>query len=273
MTGSVAHPLNSHLSSHLSDFVVVIPARLGASRLPNKPLVDIAGQPMILRVAQRAACSVAQQIIVAYDDQQIADALADYPQSERTTYLQTRHDHASGTLRLVEVCDKQQWADHQIVVNVQGDEPLMTPELINTVAQSLADQPDCVMATLSHAIEDEAQLLNPNCVKVVCNQQQQALYFSRAPIPYPRDVGYADQPAPEVWQKHIGIYAYRAGFLRRYAQLAVSPLEQIESLEQLRVLWHGEKIAVRSVHLATPLQGVDTPDDLQRVRQLWCELT
>lgn len=249
-------------------FDVLIPARLASTRLPNKPLVDIGGLPMVVRVARQATRSAARQVVVAADDAAIVQACAQHG----VQAVLTRRDHPSGSDRLAEACTALGWDDAQVVVNVQGDEPLIDPALIGAVAAELQARPDCVMSTAAHAIDSVADFLNPNVVKVVCDQRRTALYFSRAPIAWWRDgmaTGAAaldrlPQPAP--W-RHVGIYGYRVGFLKRFPQLAAAPIEQTESLEQLRVLWHGERIAV---HLAAqaPGPGVDTPEDLARVRAL-----
>ena len=251
-------------------FHVLIPARLASTRLPNKPLADIHGQPMVVRVAQRAQVSGALSCTVAADDERIVAAC----EAARVQVLMTRSDHPSGSDRLAEACEKLALPDDAVVVNVQGDEPLIDPDLIGAVASALDARPDCVMATAAHTIGSPDDFLNPNVVKVVLDRRQTALYFSRAPIPWWRD-GMPDlnpgmDRLPERPQplRHIGLYAYRVGFLKRFPSLEASPLEQCESLEQLRVLWHGERIAV---HLAkhAPGPGVDTPQDLERVRQLW----
>lgn len=240
-------------------FTVIIPARLASTRLPNKPLADIAGLPMIVRVAQRAAQSAAGQIVVATDAPEVAAACA----AHGVQALMTRADHPSGSDRLAEAVEQLGLADHATVVNVQGDEPLIAPAMIDACAATLAAQADCVMATVAHALTDPSEFANPNVVKLVTDQAGRALYFSRAPIAWWRDGG--GQPNGAL--RHVGLYAYRAGFLRRFPTLAVSPLEQIESLEQLRVLWHGERIAVH-VSEEKPGPGVDTPEDLERVRRL-----
>lgn len=240
-------------------FTVVIPARLASTRLPNKPLADIAGLPMIVRVAQRAALSAASRVVVATDAPEVRAACA----AHGIQALMTRTDHASGSDRLAEAVDLLGLTDADLVVNVQGDEPLLAPAMIDACAQRLADSPDCVMATVGHALEDAAEFANPNVVKLVMDAAGRALYFSRAPIPWWRD----GAGAPRGALRHVGLYAYRAGFLRRFPQLAASPLEQTESLEQLRVLWHGERIAVH-VSAEKPGPGVDTPEDLARVRAL-----
>ncbi|MDO9437488.1 3-deoxy-manno-octulosonate cytidylyltransferase [Hydrogenophaga sp.] len=251
-------------------FTVLIPARLASTRLPDKPLADIAGVPMVVRVAQRASKSGASRCVVAADDQRIVDACG----AHGVRALLTRTDHASGSDRLAEACTLLGLPDDAVVVNVQGDEPLIEPALIDAVAEQLQQRSDCVMSTAAHAIADAAEFLNPNVVKVVLDRTGTALYFSRAPIAWWRD-GMASllenragaalpSPAP---LRHIGIYAYRAGFLRQFPLLAPAPLEQLESLEQLRVLWHGQRIAVHLTEQA-PGMGVDTPQDLQRVREL-----
>ncbi len=248
-------------------FTVLIPARLASSRLPDKPLADIAGLPMVVRVAQRAAQSQASRCVVAADDARIVHAC----QTHGIEVLLTRTDHACGSDRLAEACERLGLPDDAVVVNVQGDEPLIEPALITAVAQELMQRPDCVMSTAAHAIDTMADFLNPHVVKVVLDRQATALYFSRAPIAWWRD-GMADparrdtlpSPAP---LRHVGIYGYRAGFLRRFPTLSAAPLELTESLEQLRVLWHGQRIAVHVTDRA-PGAGVDTPEDLDRVRAL-----
>ena len=248
-------------------FTVVIPARLASTRLPNKPLADIGGIPMVVRVAQRALQSGASRTVVAADSPAIIEKCADFG----IAAVLTQVNHASGSDRLAEACQLLGLADDEIVVNVQGDEPLIAPALIDAVADQLTARPDCAMSTAAHAIDDLADFLNPNVVKVVLDARQSALYFSRAPIPLARDF------AGKAWWesgsalprplRHVGIYGYRVGFLRRFPTLAPAPLEQLESLEQLRALWHGYRIAVHlAVHAPGP--GVDTPEDLERVRQL-----
>lgn len=257
-------------------FTVVIPARLASTRLPNKPLADIGGHPMIVRVAERAHASSAQRTVVATDSQEVAQACA----AHGVEAVLTRADHQSGTDRLSEVAAQLGLADDAIVVNVQGDEPLIEPTLIDEVALHLAAHPDCAIATAAHPLDDVAEVFNPNVVKVVCDNAGRALYFSRAPIPWARDAWSAvpAQPAASAQVplpampvlRHIGIYAYRAGFLRRFPTLAVAPVEQTEALEQLRAMWHGERIGVM-VTAAAPAPGVDTPADLERVRALWAQ--
>jgi len=250
------------------DFHVLIPARLASTRLPNKPLADIAGLPMVVRVAQRAQASGACTVTVAADHESIVQACARHG----IAALLTASHHPSGSDRLAEASEQLQLPPDAIVVNVQGDEPLIDPALIGSVACELHDRPDCVMSTAAHALHDVSDLLNPNVVKVVLDRRASALYFSRAPIPWWRDgVPAAAQPAALPSQppalRHIGIYGYRVGFLQRFPTLPVAALESCESLEQLRVLWHGERIAV-FVAQGAPGPGVDTPADLERVRSL-----
>lgn len=248
------------------DFTVIIPARMASSRLPNKPLADMAGLPMVVRVAQRAAQSKARQVVVAADDARIVAAC----QAHGVQAILTRQDHVSGSDRLAEACQLLNLNGDALVVNVQGDEPLIPPELINDVARVLAERPEARMGTAAHAIHDLAEFTNPNVVKVVMDARQMALYFSRAPIPWWRDGQAAEglralpSPAP---LRHIGIYSYRASFLQQFPQLPPAPIETLESLEQLRALWHGHRIAVH-VSDAAPGPGVDTPEDLERVRRL-----
>ncbi|RCS59370.1 3-deoxy-manno-octulosonate cytidylyltransferase [Parvibium lacunae] len=250
-------------------FVAIIPARYASTRLPAKPLADIAGAPMVVRVAQQALRSGASRVCVATDDARIVEAV----RAHGLEVLLTRADHPTGTDRLAEVATQLGLADDTIVVNVQGDEPLLPPGLIDQVAAALANAPDCAIATAAHAVHDAAEFFNPNIVKVVLNAQDEALYFSRAPIPYARDAfaseaGRAILPAAFPALRHIGLYAYRAGFLRAYPNLASTALEQFEALEQLRALGHGYKIKVMTLPSAPP-GGVDTPEDLARVRQIW----
>jgi 3-deoxy-manno-octulosonate cytidylyltransferase (CMP-KDO synthetase) len=247
-------------------FRVLIPARLASTRLPRKPLADIAGVPMVVRVAQRAGESSASAVVVAADHADIVQAC----EAHGVSALLTRDDHATGSDRLAEACTLLGWADDAIVVNVQGDEPLIDASLIDACADTLAHTAGCVMSTAAHAIDSRDEFLNPNVVKVVCDAAGRALYFSRAPLPWWRD-GYASgvaqlsTPQP---LRHVGIYAYRVGFLKRFPALSASPLETLEALEQLRVLWHGERIAVH-VSDTRPGPGVDTPQDLERVRALF----
>jgi 3-deoxy-manno-octulosonate cytidylyltransferase (CMP-KDO synthetase) len=249
-------------------FTVLVPARLASTRLPDKPLADIAGVPMVARVAQRAAQSGAARVVVAADHALILAAC----QAHGVEAILTRQDHPSGSDRLAEACEQLGLDGDAVVVNVQGDEPLIDPALIDAVAAALLARPDAAMSTAVHAIDSVADYLNPNVVKAVLDAQGNALYFSRAPIPWWRDgaapgVPPAQLPSPAPL-RHIGIYGYRAGFVRRFPSLPPSPLETIEALEQLRALWHGHRIAVH-VSDAAPGPGVDTPEDLARVRALF----
>jgi 3-deoxy-manno-octulosonate cytidylyltransferase (CMP-KDO synthetase) len=247
-------------------FTVLIPARLASTRLPNKPLADIAGKPMVVRVAERAAQSGAARVVVAADDELIVNACA----AHGVAAVLTDKSHASGSDRLAQACERLGLQGDDVVVNVQGDEPLIDPRLVQQCASLLIQRTDCVMSTAAHPISQVAEFINPNVVKVVLDAAGRALYFSRAPMPWWRD-GYAagiqalPQPSP---LRHIGLYGYRAGFLRRFPTLSPAPLETCEALEQLRVLWHGERIAVHVwAHEVGP--GVDTPQDLARVRALF----
>jgi 3-deoxy-manno-octulosonate cytidylyltransferase (CMP-KDO synthetase) len=249
------------------DFTVIIPARLASTRLPDKPLADIGGLPMVVRVAQRAAASGAARVVVAGDHANIVQACRHHG----VEALLTRSDHASGSDRLAEACTLLGLDGDAVIVNVQGDEPMIDPALVSRCAEVLVEHPDCVMATAAHPLSTLADYLNPNIVKVVLDAAGRALYFSRAPLPWLRD-GNADglrvlptDPAP---LRHIGLYAYRAGFLRRFPTLPAAPIEHTEALEQLRVLWHGERIAVH-VTPDDPGAGVDTPEDLARVRAMF----
>jgi 3-deoxy-manno-octulosonate cytidylyltransferase (CMP-KDO synthetase) len=247
-------------------FTVIVPARLASTRLPQKPLADIHGLPMVVRVAQRAALSHASQVVVAADSLEIVQAC----QAHGVRAMLTQMDHPSGSDRLAQASALLGLEPTDVVVNVQGDEPLINPELINQVAELLVQRPTASMSTAAHEIHELAEFTNPNVVKVVIDQAQLALYFSRAPIPWWRD-GFANgiqtlpQPAP---LRHIGIYAYRVGFLQSFPNLPPAPIETGEALEQLRALWHGHKIAVHITHEA-PGPGVDTPEDLERVRALY----
>lgn len=244
-------------------FTVLVPARLASTRLPNKPLADLGGVPMVVRVARQAHKSRAQRVVVAADDPSIVEAC----RAHDVDVVLTRRDHATGSDRLAEACERLGLDGADIVVNVQGDEPLIEPALIDACADVLNRCLGCVMSTAAHPIDDLAEFISPNVVKVVCDQSGRALYFSRAPIPWWRDGnggGLTQLPTPAPL-RHIGIYGYHAGFLRRFPTLSQSPLEVIESLEQLRVLWHGERIAVHVTNLR-PGPGVDTPEDLARVR-------
>ena len=253
--------------SALHPFTVLIPARMASSRLPDKPLADIAGLPMVVRVARRAAQSSAARVVVAADDARILQACA----AHGVEAVATRADHPSGSDRLAEACTQLGLEGDDIVVNVQGDEPLIAPALIDAVAALLPARPEASMGTAAHAIASPADYANPNVVKVVLDARGLAHYFSRAPIPFARD----HAPGTAWWEgrtftplRHVGIYSYRAGFLRQFPALPPAPTEAIEALEQLRALWHGHRIAV---HLAdaAPGPGVDTPEDLERVRALF----
>lgn len=246
-------------------FIVAIPARMASTRLPGKPLRMIAGEPMIVHVARRALAAGAASVVVATDDERIADALA----GSGVEVVMTRADHASGSDRLAECAQVLGWDDDAIVVNLQGDEPLAPASGIRAVAAELADS-GAPMATLATPVATIAELLDPNCVKVVRNVSGHALYFSRAPLPWPREAFARDRTAlpPRIgFLRHIGIYAYRAGFLRRFAVLPHSPLEHTEALEQLRALEHGFAIAVREAPEPFP-PGVDTEEDLERAERL-----
>jgi len=237
---------------------------MASTRLANKPLADIAGLPMVVRVAQRAQMSQAKTVVVAADDERIVQAC----QLHHIPALLTRTDHISGSDRLAQACEILGLSDASLVVNVQGDEPLIEPQVINAVAQLLAQRADCSMSTVAHAITDPQEMVNPNVVKVVLDRFHTAMYFSRSTIPFWRDAAQAIAAPPVETLRHVGIYGYRASFLRAFPNLALSPLEAMESLEQLRVLWHGHKIAVH-VSVETPGPGVDTPEDLERVRRLF----
>lgn len=243
-------------------FTILIPARLASTRLPNKPLADIAGVPMVVRVAQRVSGIGAKQVVVAADNPLIIDAC----QAHGVDAILTRTDHVSGSDRLAQACNLLGLSDDDIVVNVQGDEPLMDPVLVSAVATLLQRTPSASMSTAAHAIDAVADFHNPNIVKVVCDAAGLAHYFSRAPIPFPRDTpDQLPSPAP---LRHIGIYGYRVQFLRQFPTLPQAPTELAESLEQLRALWHGFRIAVHVTDHA-PGPGVDTAEDLARVRQLF----
>lgn len=247
-------------------FTVLIPARLASTRLPNKPLADIAGLPMIVRVALQAAKSQAARVVVAADDESIVDAC----ELHDIQVVLTRPDHASGSDRLAEACELLGLDGDDVVVNVQGDEPLIDPLLIDSVAELLASKPAASMSTAAHAIDNVSDLANTNVVKVVLDANGMALYFSRATIPWSRDAfasGIGALP-PLPLLRHVGIYGYRAGFLRGFSRLPQAPIEVAEALEQLRALWHGHRIAVHVTDQA-PGVGVDTPEDLERVRKIF----
>ena len=271
MSAVASRPQPAARSVGSPGFTVLIPARLASSRLPEKPLADIAGLPMVVRVARRAAQSAASRVVVAADDMRIVETCVRHG----VAAILTRTDHASGSDRLAEACVQLGLDGDDTVVNVQGDEPLIDPDLINAVGELLMASADASMGTAAHAIESLNDYLNPNVVKVVLDAHGFAHYFSRAPIPWCRD-----QPDATWWQsgnpavpggfaplRHVGIYSYRARFLRSFPGLAPAPTEAVEALEQLRALWHGHRIAV---HLAdtAPGPGVDTPDDLARIRAL-----
>jgi 3-deoxy-manno-octulosonate cytidylyltransferase (CMP-KDO synthetase) len=247
-------------------FTVLIPARLASTRLPDKPLADIAGVPMVVRVAQRAEQSEAAQVVVAADSPRIADACSRHG----VRAVLTRSDHPSGSDRLAEACELLGLEQDDVVVNVQGDEPLIAPALIDAVAHLLEQRREASMSTAAHPIASVEEFLSPNVVKVVLQSDGLALYFSRAPIPWWRDgfaTGITALPAPAPL-RHIGIYGYRAGFLRAFPRMPQAPVESCEALEQLRALWHGHRIAVH-VTPDDPGAGVDTPEDLERVRSIF----
>lgn len=245
-----------------TDFTAIIPARMASTRLPSKPLLDIAGVPMVVRVARRAAASGAGRVVVACDDAAIVTACAQHG----VEAVMTHADHASGSDRLAEAADVLRLEADALVVNVQGDEPLIEAALIDAVAQQLANAPWADMASACHAIGDAAEINNPNVVKVVLAKDQRALYFSRSAIPFDRD-GKGRAGATPCY-RHVGIYAYRVGFLKTFPQLSPAPCEQAESLEQLRALWHGHHIAMHICAADTVAIGVDTAADLERVRAL-----
>jgi 3-deoxy-manno-octulosonate cytidylyltransferase (CMP-KDO synthetase) len=244
-------------------FKVVIPARFGSTRLPGKPLLLIAGKSMIAHVCDRAKEANAEEIVVATDDDRILNAVLELGFQA----VLTRENHESGTERIAEVAEKFGWSDDTIIVNLQGDEPLLPADYIRQVAHAVANQNQAGIATLAAKIHDADEIFNPNAVKVVLDKAGYALYFSRAPIPWHR-AEFKMPPAPLSKSgdslRHIGLYAYTAGFLKKYCAWEASPLEHIEALEQLRILWHGEKILVQIVD-KTPPAGVDTLEDLQRV--------
>ncbi len=258
------------MTSTATSFKVIIPARYASSRLPAKPLADLAGKPMVVRVMERALAAGASEVWVATDHEEVALAV----RAAGGQALMTRADHPSGTDRLGEVVDRLDWDDKTIVVNVQGDEPLIDPGIIASCAQALADDAESSIATAAHAIHSLEDFLNPAVVKLISDAHGRAMYFSRAPIPWPRDAFAAGLPSRgsiPAWLKparHVGLYAYRASFLRAYARLAPSPIEGVEMLEQLRAMWHGYKIRVVMLDVA-PAGGVDTPDDLARVRAIF----
>lgn len=250
-------------------FTVIIPARYASSRLPGKPLLDLAGKTMLEHVWHQACASEAQRVVIATDDARVQEVA----QGFGAQVIMTRAEHPSGTDRLQEAAALLGLPSHEVVVNVQGDEPLIPPELINQVAANLAQHPQASMATLSEPITQMRDLLNPNLVKLVADQQQYALYFSRSPLPWARDhftapLALSDQPLPESclgqFQRHVGLYAYRVALLNAYVTWPIAPLEAIEQLEQLRILWQGHKIHVASACTQHPA-GIDTQEDYQRV--------
>lgn len=253
----------------MTGFRVVIPARFASTRLPGKPLADIGGKPMVVRVVEAVSACGAAEVVVATDDQRVMDAVAAHGHAA----IMTRADHPSGTDRIAEVARQRGWRADELVVNVQGDEPLIDPGLVVAVAAALAADSSASIATAAHAITDIADFLNPNVVKVATASSGHALYFSRAPIPWHRD-GFAVQreaiPAGFQPRRHVGLYAYRVGFLQRYGELTPAPIEQWESLEQLRALWHGFQIRVIDCP-HPPAPGVDTPEDLARVQALFSQ--
>ncbi|MBU3621155.1 3-deoxy-manno-octulosonate cytidylyltransferase [Polynucleobacter sp. CS-Odin-A6] len=248
------------MSAKPPGFLVVIPARLGSTRLPRKPLADIGGKPMVIRVAERAQQSQAQSVVVATDSPEIQAVCDEY----RIECLLTSPDHPTGTDRIAEVAQLLKLPANTLVVNVQGDEPLIPPDLINRVAQTLADNPTCAISTIAVPITHAAEITNPNVVKVVLNRLGEALYFSRADIPFVRDPASTQNT---MHLRHLGIYAYRVDFLEAYIRLEPAPPEQAEALEQLRALWNGYRIAVHTTGEAPPA-GVDTLEDLERVRRI-----
>ncbi len=254
----------------MSTFFAVIPARYASTRLPGKPLADIHGKPMVVRVAERASASGAAGVWVATDHADVAAAVT----AQGFSVVMTSPDCASGSDRLAEVATHLGWSDDTVVVNVQGDEPLIDPALIHATAMALYAHPDAAIATVSHPIHDPAEAFNPNVVKVVTDKNGYALYFSRAAIPWARDA-WADGsptetalPAGLPMARHIGLYAYRVGFLKAYPGLSRPALEEYESLEQLRALWHGYRITVIDAGRGIA-PGVDTPEDLEKVRTLF----
>ncbi len=247
-------------------FKVVIPARYASTRLPGKPLLDIAGKPMIAHVCERAKEADAEEVVVATDDERIFQTVSELG----IKAVMTRSDHDSGTERIAEVARLCGWADNEIIVNLQGDEPLIPPATIREVAAALAGQQQAGIATLAANIIDTVEIFNPNAVKVVLNKAGYALYFSRAPIPWERDRFTQSGGTPTgniAYLRHIGLYAYTVDFLNRYCSWGKSPLESVEALEQLRILWHGEAILVQVVD-KTPEAGVDTQEDLMRVARV-----
>lgn len=246
-------------------FTVVIPARYASTRFPGKPLADIGGKPMIQHVFEKACASDASSVVVATDDARIQEVALGFG----AEVVMTREDHPSGTDRLQEVVAHLGLCDSEIIVNVQGDEPLVPSRIINQVARNLASQSSASIATLSEEITDIEALVNPNVVKVLTDQNDLAMYFSRAPIPWPREDFIqgvaAEMPVSFPWQRHIGIYAYRVAFLNKYVEWQPVLVEQTECLEQLRAMWYGEKIHVALAEEVPPV-GIDTPEDLEKLK-------
>jgi len=250
----------------MTDFKVVIPARYASTRLPGKPILPIAGKPMIQHVYEKAVASGADQVIIATDDERISEACEAFS----AQVCMTHQEHASGTDRIAEVVNKMKWLDETIVVNVQGDEPLLPENLISQLASDLSEQSDCVMSTLATPIQTARELHDPNVVKLVMDRSGKALYFSRATIPWDRDAFNLDNqclPESSGYYRHIGLYAYRAGFIQHYNEMQPCAVEQTESLEQLRVLWNGHQIHV-SLTMTPPGHGVDTQQDLARLNRI-----
>jgi len=244
-------------------FIAVIPARLSSTRLPRKPLADIGGAPMVVRVAEQAAKSAASRVVVATDSDEIMAVCHTY----QIEVVKTKTSHPTGTDRLSELVALLGLTRDEIVVNVQGDEPFMPPKFINQVAQALSQHHECAISTAAVAIEDTSEIQNPHTVKVVCNLRSEALYFSRAGIPYARDPQTNQFP----YLRHLGIYAYKVHFLQAFANLPPAPIEQIEALEQLRALYNGYKVYVQVFH-ETPPPGIDTPEDLKQAQIKWAQL-
>ncbi|MBT2971503.1 MAG: 3-deoxy-manno-octulosonate cytidylyltransferase [Candidatus Thiodiazotropha sp. (ex Ctena orbiculata)] len=247
-------------------FKVVIPARYASVRLPGKPLLELAGKPMIQHVFDRAVESGASEVVIATDNQQIVDACRGFS----ADVCMTSEAHRSGSDRIAEVVSSRGWADDEIIVNLQGDEPCMPPQLLLQVARDMDSHKPAAVTTLSTAITVRSMLFDPHVVKVVTDEAGYALYFSRAPVPWHRDEflnGDTPLPADTAFARHIGLYAYRSGYLSRFVTLQRAPIERAESLEQLRVLWHGDKIHVSEATIV-PGHGVDTLDDLKRVTDL-----
>ena len=248
----------------MTEFIAVIPARYASTRLPGKPLLDIAGKPMVQHVYEKACSSKAEKVIVATDDKRIVSAVKGFGGD----VLLTSPDHESGTDRLQEVASRLELKDNAILVGVQGDEPLIPSDIINQVANNLANYPQASIATLKEEISSYEEVMNPNAVKVVCDKDDMALYFSRAPIPYSRDEFPSKELSRQVkYYRHIGLYAYRVKFLHNYAAWSQCEIESVEKLEQLRAMWHGAKIHV-DLAKEKPFTGVDTQEDLEKVRQL-----